>query len=342
MQPLTLAGLRYCEGLFRLEGAFVSCRDAARLARALDQGEINLALATVAAAGDGLFFFLDQDRAQPARELARAWAAELGLPPPRLVGPFAVLTAYPLGQGLALAWRLGAGLVAAGLHPELMLTSPSAAVLVLPGAELAAALAALEPLAALPPGVGPTAQQVRVVQVRPGQEPPAAPRHHQPQTIAVYREDPIRTYGLQVRDGLVWLMATCPGPDLARMARSLGAAPALEACPRPLHVQLRLGDGGLELAVCLAAEEAPELVHHLAQCGLTLAGPPRPASLVHLQGPHFGDRHGIAAAALDSLAEAGLTPLCLAGVVHSLFLVLEPDQAPDALVALGRRFSAPG
>jgi hypothetical protein len=339
MQPLALAGLRYCEGLHRLQGPFVSSRDAARLARALDQGQINLALAAVADAGDGLIFFLDQELVEPARELARAWAGAQGLPPPRLDGPFVVLTAYPLGRGLALAWRLGAGLLAAGLHPELMLTSPSAAVLVLPGAELAAALAALEPLVALPPGARPTAQQVRVVQVRPGQEPPTVPRHHQPETIAVYREDPIRTYGLQAQAGLAWLRAACAGPDLER---ALGAAQDLEACPRPLHVQLRLGGDGLELAACLAAEEAPGLARDLARCGLALAEPPRPASLVHLQGPHFGDRHGIAAAALDSLAEAGLTPLSLAGVVHSLFLVLEPDQARAALAALSRRFRAPG
>lgn len=339
MQPLALAGLRYCEGLHRLQGPFSSCRDAARLAQALDQGEINLALATLPAAGGGLIFFLDQDRAPSARELARAWAAELGLPPPRLDGPLAALTAYPLGQGLALAWRLGAGLMAAGLHPELMLTSPSAAVLVLPGAELAPALAALEPLAALPPGVRPSAQQVRVVQVRPGQEPSAALRHHQPETIAVFREDPIRTYGLQAQAGLVWLTATSPGSELAR---ALAAAQALEAGSRPLHLRLGLGDEGLDLAACLPAGEAPEMARNLARCGIALTGPPRPASLVHLQGPHFGDRHGIVAAALGSLAEAGLTPLGLAGVVHSLFVVLEPDQAPEALVALGRRFSAPG
>lgn len=339
MQPLTLAGLRFCEGLHRLQGPTVSGRDIARLARALDQGAINLALATVSAAGGGLSFFLDQDQAELARELAGAWARELDLPPPRLEGPFAALTAYPLGLGLALAWRLGAGLLTAGLHPELMLTSPSAAVLVLPNAELTAALAALEPLAALPPGVRPTAQQVRVVQVRPGQEPPVTPRHHQPETIAVFREDPIRTYGLQAQSGLVWLTAACPGPDLAP---ALAAAQALEVCPRPLHVQLRLGGEGLELAACLAAGEAPELVQGLEGCGLALAHPPRPASLVHLQGPHFGDRHGIAAAALACLAEAGLTPLSLAGVVHSLFLVLEPDQAAEALTALGRRFCAPG
>ncbi|MCA1988315.1 MAG: hypothetical protein LDL07_04090, partial [Desulfarculus sp.] len=127
-------------------------------------------------------------------------------------------------------------------------------------------------------------------------------------------------------------------PDLARV---LAASPALETGPRPLHLRLGLGDEGLELAACLAAGEALELARDLARCGITLAGPPRPASLVHLQGPHFGDRHGIFAAALESLAEAGSTPFCLAGVVHSLFLVLEPDQAPAALAALGRRFCAP-
>lgn len=159
------------------------------------------------------------------------------------------------------------------------------------------------------------------------------------ETIAVYDEQPIRTYGLKAQEGLCWLEAgldLAAGPKAAEQARQ-----ALALAPRPLFSSAQEMDGRLSLRLCLPLADCPALTQALAAASLELAAPPTPASLIHLQGPHFGDRYGIAAAALEALAQAGISPLGCAGVVHSLFLVVEPGQAQAALKALAAYFSAP-
>ncbi len=157
------------------------------------------------------------------------------------------------------------------------------------------------------------------------------------ETLAVYEEHPIRTYGLKAQEGLCWLNAGRPLAGLGDF-QDWGL---WEGCPRPVFLAASLGEGRLRLGLCLAQADLPALSRALAGAGLTAEAPARPVSLIHLQGPHFGDRYGIAAAALAGLAQAGVTPLGLGAVVHSLFLVVEPDQATTALEALSTAFSGP-
>ncbi|MFZ5586429.1 MAG: hypothetical protein ACOZHQ_10905 [Thermodesulfobacteriota bacterium] len=326
MPPLPLAGLRYSQGWGLLHPPAAGPQDAAALALDLDRRGVNLAFLAGRRAGGGLALTLAVDAERAAGPDGAAALA-----------PAALLTAYPLTHCLPLAWRLTAGLARLGLDPLALATSPAAAALALPEGQLEPALAALAGLVQLPPGAAPQRQQVRVVQVAPGEEPPAPPRCQVPETIAVYREDPIRTYGLAAAPEMAWLCAAAPlaGLDFERGLTALADA------PKPAHLQVALGAGRIGICACLAAAQAPALVAALLAAGLEPAGPPEPATLVHLQGPHFGDRHGIAAAALVALAEAGAAPLALAGVVHSIFIALPPEQAAPVCAALARRFCAP-
>ncbi len=114
---------------------------------------------------------LPQEHLAQAWQAARELAAGLGGPTPEVVAPVSTLTLYPLGPGLSLCWRVLAGLAGAGLCPLALGSSLSALVAVLPQDDLAAALKALEAVVDLPPGLGPSPQEVQVVQVAgPGRD----------------------------------------------------------------------------------------------------------------------------------------------------------------------------
>lgn len=157
------------------------------------------------------------------------------------------------------------------------------------------------------------------------------------ETVAVYFERPLRTYGLEAQAGCRLLEVSCPRERLEDLLAALGALQP----PAGLHFCTAAWAGEtLSLRACLPVPEAARVATALAGAGLQPQAPVE-ASLVHLQGPHFGDRWGVASEALAGLAEAGVEPLGLAGVVHSLFLALPPQDARAGLAGLAKRFRAP-
>lgn len=155
--------------------------------------------------------------------------------------------------------------------------------------------------------------------------------------VAVYDEHPIRTYGLEAQEGFLWLTAQRPLAVLG----NLPDWQALEQAASPAFFTATLREGRMILRVCLTQADLPGMLKALDGLGFAPQLPARPVSLIHLQGPHFGDRYGIAAAALSSLAEAGARLLAMNAAVHSLFLVVEPTQAKVALASLAQAFTAP-
>ena len=250
-----------------------------------------------------------------------------------LVSPAVGLTLYPKGAGLDTPISALAALAKAGISPLCLGTSLSALTLVLPAEECQAAREVLAERFQLIPQAGPPAQTVRVVQTPVGMAG-AVPR----QTVAVYAEDPVRTYGLKVRKSLGLVSALCPGDRLESLAEAL--------CPEPGPTQTAWCAASSQgdkwrLTACLPWETIDRISHELLKAGL---GAPEPASLVsliHLQGPHFGDRYGILAAALGALDEARVPPLAICAVVHSVFLSFRPGQGEGALTALRARFCGP-
>ncbi|MCB2225057.1 MAG: hypothetical protein KQH53_00150 [Desulfarculaceae bacterium] len=155
--------------------------------------------------------------------------------------------------------------------------------------------------------------------------------------VAVYREHPIRTYGVRPRGGLALVGLDCPAASLEALAAELAEAPAslgVELCAAPG------GEPGAAWRVCLPLEQAPALAELTQRAG-GRCGPAQEVSLIALQGPHFGDRWGIASQALTALEEAGVEPCLLLGVTHTLQLVVPASEAERALAGLGRHFSSP-
>lgn len=155
--------------------------------------------------------------------------------------------------------------------------------------------------------------------------------------VAVYREEPIKTYGVRAREGLALLALECPAARLEDLAAELAAFSdelGVELCAAPG------GEADAAWRVCLPLGRAQALGELAVRAG-GRCGPARPVSLIALQGPHFGDRWGIAGQALIALGEAGVAPCLVLGATHTLQLVVPGDDAERALMGLRRHFSSP-
>jgi hypothetical protein len=66
-----------------------------------------------------------------------------------------------------------------------------------------------------------------------------------------------------------------------------------------------------------------------------------PAEVVFFYGPHFGDRYGIAEAALQSLAGGGIHPVATACSGSCVYLVLAEGQSSETVHVLSQAFEIP-
>jgi hypothetical protein len=161
------------------------------------------------------------------------------------------------------------------------------------------------------------------------------------ETIAVYWEALIKTYGLDVQTNLVmlsvtgdlnwmvahWTRATASISHWGRMVLAF----ARPAGPGRLRLHLLFssaGDAGPMPALPLQEHEVNIHID-------------KPVDLIQFHGPHFGDRYGIAAAAMAAL-ETGQVPIkaaaCCSASVH---LVVPAGSAQLACKALSKAFTVP-
>lgn len=157
------------------------------------------------------------------------------------------------------------------------------------------------------------------------------------ETIAVYWEENIRTYGLQVEKNLCLVQADI----LPSKLEVLGQLAA------------ELGKGGIKTRLILAHHFEPERLRismvfpekskkHLLE---RLARPSAqnvsmsftidaPVEVLYFHGPHFGDRYGIADMAVTALQKESIRYMmmgCSAASVHFVFPKDIGDRAQKAL-----------
>jgi hypothetical protein len=165
------------------------------------------------------------------------------------------------------------------------------------------------------------------------------------ETIAFYRETIIKTYGFVERTGLYLVTFDFPcermgecGEGLTNLSFRLDASLVL--------MVVRPGSNNTMRFYLLLQEnwtgEMPEGWPHPlfaefpGRCRVE-----RRVDLIHFQGPHYGDRHGIACGALDALAGGSVPILAMACSGASIFLVLPEGKANGAREALARVFMTP-
>lgn len=110
-------------------------------------------------------------------------------------------------------------------------------------------------------------------------------------------------------------------------------------------VFLRRGRHGLELCFLIQNDWVRLAVEHLEQ-------PLRqdveafdyrtaPADLVFFQGPHFGDRYGIADAAVGALSNRGIAITAIVCSGACIYIVLPEGKSEEAVLVLAEAFEVP-
>jgi hypothetical protein len=337
MNPFPIAGLKQSGPLALVRAPGATGLWLRSLLSSLKGERINLALLAWQQGPDaeaGLCFCVDEALGPQALALAAQNANTHSLPEPSLVTPATAVTAYPLGKNIRLPALMQASFNRSGIEPLAMATSLSAVVALLPRQELGPALEIMQTTFALPSGASPPEAGIKVVHADAAASGAKLAEPVSGETVAVYAERPISCYGLKAEDGLMMWQAQPSKKIWSKSAFSLA----------DLEPPLRLGfmaaywhSDDCRLSICLPQDQADGLAGALPIESATSQA----ACMINLQGPHFGDRPGIAAGALEGMAHEGIEPMAMSGVVHSLFIAVEPASAQGALRGLATRFSDP-
>jgi hypothetical protein len=181
------------------------------------------------------------------------------------------------------------------------------------------------------------------------------------ETFAVYWEPVIKTYGIAVRTGLSLISLDLPFDRLregegclsglaSRCGGSLilifsGSASTSGICLNLLLDQLPEKVDGLETGDAIG-EKVPQAKFLEADSSDFEAGSSglrvdNRVELVYFQGPHYGDRYGIAGAAVTALVQHGVPLVAVVCTGASVFLITPKGMACAARNALSKAFSTP-
>jgi aspartokinase len=147
------------------------------------------------------------------------------------------------------------------------------------------------------------------------------------ETIAVYWEDKVKTYGFQLARKLSLLQVSIPAHQLAAFGSKL-LNDTTDVQFKWVLVQPSSRQG-LIIHLLLTHKWVPCMRSHIQQLrkndiDLEMQVT-SPVELVSFHGPHFGDRYGIADAALGTLHKEGL-PILASGCSGASVYIVVPDQ----------------
>ena len=165
---------------------------------------------------------------------------------------------------------------------------------------------------------------------------------HNLETTAAYWEARIKTYGFHRVTDLSLFELTLASLNLPLFGQAL-CRMGEEGIPLVLTFSWVTSQG---LAACFVVPRAFEgRVRDRLQEETALSGEGTvrvlPVEVVYFYGPHFGDRYGIAEAALKVLTESGIRATASACSGSCVYLVLPEGQSEEAVRALSRNFEIP-
>lgn len=164
------------------------------------------------------------------------------------------------------------------------------------------------------------------------------------ETIAVYWEPVIKTYGFMEKTGLSLFRFSCPVDRMVDWGQCL-----LEWGTAGDGFLMAAGSGlnGQTLQFNLLFEQKG-VDRYGAILEKWMTEEPRmslqvenPVELIYFHGPHYGDRYGIASAALKALAVQAVPVLAMACTGASVYLIMPEGKARSARKALGQAFLTP-
>ncbi|MBR9981457.1 MAG: hypothetical protein KFF50_10560 [Desulfatitalea sp.] len=164
------------------------------------------------------------------------------------------------------------------------------------------------------------------------------------ETIAVYWEPIIRTYGFQVQQGLLWHPLRIPLCLLGAWARRLQEMDVADMAFRMVWAQVEDSDHLKVTLVCEAGDWERVRRHWRSpeggdDNGRIASG--MPVDLVFFHGPHFGDRYGIMDFTYKALAREKVPLVAAVCSAATIYLVLPAGMGPDTRTLLSGAFEIP-
>jgi len=165
------------------------------------------------------------------------------------------------------------------------------------------------------------------------------------ETVAIYWEARIKTYGFQVVKDLVLCRYAIPADLSAPWDRAVERIEAGQGRFRLLSAQL--GEtGDLDALMLCDPDQGDQLASHIVAEMPGAAGRRRqdivPAELLFFQGPHFGDRFGVADFTYRALADQADSLLAAVFSCASIYLIFPDGGADEAKARLADAFRVPG
>jgi aspartokinase len=157
------------------------------------------------------------------------------------------------------------------------------------------------------------------------------------ETIAVYWESRIKTYGFQRVTDLTLIEFSCPLSEIKSLGEIL-SHDILQAL-RPKFIIAQESDHKISFIFCLPDKEGKDFHASLEKN----PGPiPHiyiyPVGIIFFYGPHFGDRYGIANATFSTLVKANIKIIASGCSSASVYLVLAHDDIDKAEEVLSETF----
>lgn len=164
------------------------------------------------------------------------------------------------------------------------------------------------------------------------------------ETIAVYQETIIKTYGFQLVEGLSMLLMRVANDRFASIESLFTGA---EGPDPTFHAVFSQWMGPDSMGVCLLVDAQKEreikacLQWRLKRAMKSAIESVKPVDLICFQGPHFGDRYGIAQAVFQALRDRSIPVLASEFSQSSIILVLQGGVAEAAKSCLSGAFQVP-
>ena len=164
------------------------------------------------------------------------------------------------------------------------------------------------------------------------------------ETIAVYWESRIKTYGFNEVSGLAHVQAAIGIDQMAAVGLAVHEMGQAE-----IPMRFVLGHCSYDYGLCVGLLVERQWEERMVDCFREILGPASdeavqsasPVGLLFFHGPHFGDRYGIADAAMGKLTEKGIPVIASGCSVHSVYVVLPETRMEDAKTWLTESFDLP-
>ena len=164
------------------------------------------------------------------------------------------------------------------------------------------------------------------------------------ETIAVYCEPVIKTYGFLVKTGLSLMRISYPADQMTAWGERIQKSDLKSGC---LLMAVGHAFDGKRIHLSLLFENSTidgdknNLETLLKKEPRTSLHVDNPVELIYFQGPHYGDRYGIADAAFRPFTKKMLTILACGCTGASIYIVVPENKAQIAVNLLSEKFAVP-